>query len=128
LHLAQQERITRRAIHRFFRDTGGAGVDVLLHSLGDNLVIRHRGDAVVQGREVCDTVGLLLRAYYEEYAEVIQPPPLISGKDLISHCGVKPGPAIGRLLREVQEAQVAGEVRTREEALRLAGTLLAEGE
>jgi len=128
LHLAQQERITRRAIHRFFRDTGGAGVDVLLHSLGDNLVTRQRGDAVVQGREVCDTVGLLLRAYYEEYAEVIQPPPLISGRDLISHCGVKPGPAIGRVLREVQEAQVAGEVRTREEALRLAGTLLAEGE
>lgn len=128
LHLAQQERISRRAIHRFFRDTRSAGVDVLLHSLGDNFAIRYRANAVAQWRRVCDTVGLLLRSYYEEYDEVVEPPPLITGDDLMDRLGLQPGPQIGRLLRLVREAQVAGEVKTRHEALRLAQKSLVKHE
>jgi putative nucleotidyltransferase with HDIG domain len=126
LQLAQQEKVTRRAIYRFFKDTGGMGVDVLLHSLGDNLAVWHPGQDLAEWRRLFDTVGLLLSKYYDEYDEVIGPPPLISGRDLISRLGMEPGPAIGRLLRTVQEAQATGEVATREEALRLAESLLAE--
>jgi len=49
-------------------------------------------------------------------AQEVRPPRLINGHDLIS-MGLKPGPIFGRLLREVEEAQLDGLVRTREEAL-----------
>ena len=124
LHLAQLEKVTRRAIHRFFRDTRGMGVDVLLHSLGDNLVIQHHGEDGTEWARICDTVGLLLRAYYEEYDEVVNPPSLVSGDDLMSHLCIGPGPDVGWLLQAVQEAQVTGQVSTPGEALRLAATLL----
>jgi hypothetical protein len=42
---------------------------------------------------------------------------LISGHDLIDIFGMRPGREIGELLEAVREAQAAGEVVTREEAL-----------
>jgi poly(A) polymerase len=47
---------------------------------------------------------------------------LITGKDLIA-LGLKPGPSFGRLLAELEEAQLDGRVKDREEALCLARTL-----
>ncbi len=125
LHLAKQESISPRATHRFFRDTRGAGVDVLLHSLGDNLVIRHSGQQLGEWARMCDTVAQLLQRYYEEYDEVIRPPSLVTGDDLVHRLAVEPGPLVGRLLRAIQEAQATGEVSTKDEALRLAESILA---
>lgn len=123
--LAKEDRVTPRATHRFFRDTGENGVDVLLHSLADNLAVWRAGHDLVSWRKLCQTVGLLLTKYYEEYDEVIEPPPLLRGSDLLSQLGMKPGPAVGRVLRAIKEAQATGEVSTRKEALALAAVLLA---
>ena len=42
-------------------------------------------------------------------------PPLLSGKDLLA-LGMKPGPAMGRLLAEVREKQLQDELKTRLQA------------
>ena len=42
-------------------------------------------------------------------------PPLLSGKDLLT-LGMKPGPAMGRLLAEVREKQLQDELKTRPQA------------
>jgi poly(A) polymerase len=48
---------------------------------------------------------------------------LIGGSELIA-MGMAPGPAMGRLLRELEDAQLEGEVNTREEALAWAASRL----
>jgi poly(A) polymerase len=48
--------------------------------------------------------------------EDIHPPPLVTGKDLIA-MGLKPGPLFHEILDHVKEAQLEGELRSREEAL-----------
>lgn len=48
--------------------------------------------------------------------EPIIPKPLLSGDDLIA-LGYAPGPLMGRILRQAQELQLEGELRTKEEAL-----------
>jgi len=50
--------------------------------------------------------------------EAIRPPRLITGHDLIA-LGYKPGPLFGTILSRVEDAQLEGEVATREEALAL---------
>lgn len=55
--------------------------------------------------------------------EEIQPPRLITGRDLIS-AGYKPGPALGRALEAVETAQLEGEIRSSEEAMRIARAVL----
>jgi tRNA nucleotidyltransferase/poly(A) polymerase len=55
--------------------------------------------------------------YFERHEEAIAPPPLIDGHDLMDALDLPEGPEIGRLLRILQEAQAAGEIETRQEAL-----------
>jgi len=55
----------------------------------------------------------------------LDPEPLLSGQDLIAH-GLKPGKAFRRLLEEVRDAQLDGEVSSREEALALVDRLQAD--
>jgi poly(A) polymerase len=50
--------------------------------------------------------------------------PLLTGTHLITGLGLKPGPLVGKILRQVYEAYLAGEVETRDEALVLAQRLL----
>ena len=124
LHLAKLEEITDRASYRFFRDTGGAGVDVLLLALGDNLALVHDGENLDQWVRICGVVGTLLRDYYERHDQIVEPEPLLSGNDLLERFGMEPGPAVGRMLQTLHEAQAIGEVSTEEQALHLVEELL----
>jgi putative nucleotidyltransferase with HDIG domain len=117
LHLSQTERLTSRAIYRYFRALEDAGVDVALLSLADRLSTwgpDTRPERWARRLEVCRT---LLHHYFEEYERTIAPPPLLTGGDLIGTFDLTPGPQIGRLLEALQEAQATGVVTTREDAL-----------
>jgi hypothetical protein len=121
--LARADRVTRRAVYRYFRATGCGGVDVVLLSLADHLATH--GPNLQEHRwarrlAVADT---LLTHCFEHYEETVDPPPLVTGNDLMSTLDLEPGPKIGRLLETVREAQAAGEIKTREEALRLASRI-----
>ena len=48
--------------------------------------------------------------------DVLNPPPLIDGQDLIAE-GIAPGPIFAVLLQRTRDAQLDGEIRTREEAM-----------
>lgn len=108
---------SKRAIYRFFRDTGEAGVDICLLSLAD--VWATYGPTLPQERweGQVDTVRTLLDAWWENPQKQVYPPALISGHDLINDLELEPGPVIGETLEAVREAQAEGEVSSREEAL-----------
>ena len=48
--------------------------------------------------------------------EIVQPARLVTGEDVLG-LGYRPGPAVGRILAAVEEAQLNGEVGSREEAI-----------
>lgn len=122
-HLSRVETVTRRAIYRYFRATGCAGVDVALLSLADHLASRGPHLDPVRWSRRLEVVQTLLTHWFEHHDETIAPPPLVTGHDLMTHLGLPPGPEIGRLLEAIREAQAGGHVSTRAEALRLAKTL-----
>jgi poly(A) polymerase len=57
-------------------------------------------------------------------ASELNPPPLLTGDDLI-RLGWKPGPKFGQVLESVRDAQLNGEIATREAAIALARQLVA---
>jgi poly(A) polymerase len=62
----------------------------------------------------------------EEMAMAQEPtviPPLVRGDDLLA-LGLPPGPALGRLLAEIRDRQLEGQLKTREEALAWARDVL----
>jgi hypothetical protein len=124
LLLANQSSVSSRAIFRFFRATGEAGVDVLLHALADHLATYDLAGEDEGWPHLLDLSGRMLADYCERHAERVAPPPLLGGRDLLREFGLQPGPHIGELLEIVQEAQACGQVRSREEALALVRDLL----
>jgi len=105
-----------RAIYRYFRDTGDAGIDTLFLSLADHLATRGPRLNLAHWQEHVQIVEYILAQRFQEKSVVV-PPKLIDGHDLINIFGVSPGPGIGKLLEAVREAQASGEITTREEAL-----------
>jgi poly(A) polymerase len=107
---------SRRAIYRYFRDTADAGIDTLYLSLADHLAAR--GPRLNPGdwQEHARMVGYVLEQHSQEESLVV-PPKLLDGHDLINIFGLSPGPHFGELLESLREAQAAGEVTTKEEAI-----------
>ena len=110
---------TDRAVARYFRDLGEAALATLVLSLADHMAARGpRIEHREFGRHVA-YVGYL--ADRRRVLRAVTPRErLLTGDDLIRDLGLTPGPIIGRLLRAVDEARAAGEVRTRDEAVDIA--------
>jgi poly(A) polymerase len=114
--LSQEGMPSRRAIYRYFRDTGEAGIDILYLSLADHLATRGPNLDISGWREHARLVDFVLSRRFEE-KNIVQPAKIVDGYDIIRCFGVKPGPGVGEVLEAVREAQASGEVSSREEAL-----------
>lgn len=114
---------SRKAIYRFFKDTGEAGVDVCLVALADVLATYGSTLTAEVWTRHLEVTGKLLDAWWNRPEESVTPVVLLTGGELMDVLGVQPGPEIGRLLAEIREAQAEGEIKTREEALDLARRL-----
>lgn len=77
----------------------------------------HRLDCLASHGDLTN-YELARRMLEETPAEVIKPARLVRGDDLIEQ-GYTPGPLFKKILQAVEDAQLEGKVRTREEALRL---------
>lgn len=120
LLLSREDAISRRAIYRFFRAAGIAGLDVGLLSLADHLATYGGAGDEGSWQQMLDVVTRLYSHYFESYEETIAPRPLVDGNELIAALDLEPGPEVGRLLGLLEEAQAAGEIATAEDALALA--------
>ena len=124
LWLSEEPTLSNRAAYRYFRATNEVGVDVCALSLADQrgkrAVMDSPADAQVRG-----TIHQLLDRYYRAAETIVAPPRLIDGKALIEELKIAPGRRVGELLEAIREAQAAGEVNTREEALALARKVIA---
>lgn len=117
---AQGASPTRRAAYRYFRDIGSAGLDVGLMALADHLATYDGPGAPGQWQALISLVAALYQTYFTRYEEIIAPSPLLNGRELMQALQLPPGPEIGRLLRLIEEAQAAGQISSRTEALALA--------
>ena len=111
---------SRKAIYRYFRDSGGGGIDLILLALAD--VRGTRGNELAQQSWAAnlEIARTLLENYWERPAEVVNPPRLLDGNDLMKELDIKPGRVIGQLLESIRENQAAGKIINREEALAFA--------
>jgi len=123
--MSHEELPTRRAIYRYFRDTGDAGIDILYLSLADHLATRGPYLDLAQWQEHAQTVRYVIDKHSEEEG-ISAPPKLIDGHDIMNIFGLSPGPGVGQLLEALRETQAAGEVKTREEALDYVKRILAK--
>lgn len=118
---------TRRALFRFFRDLGDGVEGVVLLSLADHVAARGPLLGKVEWRQHLLYASYLLHERYTDRT-IVRPPRLLTGRDVMAELGIGPGPEVGRVLAALEEAQAAGEVCDREQALRFVRSFLADGQ
>lgn len=115
---------THRAIYRFFRDTGEAGIDLLYLCLADHLAARASSLDIKDWREHCRLTEYVLAKHFAAENLSISPK-ILDGHEIMNIFSLNPGPEIGKLLEELREAQAAGEISTREQAVSYVKHLLS---
>ena len=111
---------TRRAIYRYFRSTKAAGIDIGLLSLADCMATYRSSLPFEPWVQLVAVIRDLYESWWEHPEQAVQPPALVNGTDLMEFLMLEPGPKIGQILETIREAQAAGQVETREQALNLA--------
>jgi poly(A) polymerase len=98
---------------------------ILVHTGIRELLALHRADARASGRSE-DHVDFCEQCLREWSVKDLDPPPLLTGDDLVRH-GLEPGPSFKALLDAVREAQLEGTITSVEQGLSLVDRLIADG-
>jgi poly(A) polymerase len=117
--LVHERPLSRRHVYDYLRATDPDSVDVTLLTVADRLATQGE-------RTRPEAVDAHLELAREMIAEALAwrrsgpPHAPIRGDELASELGIEPGPALGRLIGEIEAAVFTGEVSTREDAVALA--------
>jgi poly(A) polymerase len=115
--LVHERPLDRRAVHRYLKRTAPVEVEVTLLSCADRLATR--------GKNAERAIDAHLELAHELMPAALEwrrngPPRLpIRGDELAAELGIEPGPELGRLLAELEEAAYAGEISDRDDAVEL---------
>ena len=103
--------LTQKQINRFLKTYTSDWWGILLYSAASSPI-----DSAIL-KQIADT-------YYEHILPICKQGRLITGNDLIQEFHLKEGEQIGDLLKEIEDRQFDGEIRTREEAFAAVAALL----
>jgi poly(A) polymerase len=113
-----------RRVHKYLRATQAVAADVTLLTVADRLSARGSGPfATEEAIEAHLELARQMLAAALDWHRHGPPEPLLRGDELAAELGIAHGPELGDLLAELEAAQYAGEVSSREEALERARQL-----
>jgi putative nucleotidyltransferase with HDIG domain len=113
LNLSSETKET--ALKRLVNQIGDETPLLILHTLADKEA--SRGILSLQMDAVVEKNCLRILELFKE-KEIVHPPPLITGHDVMA-LGYSSGPRVGQILDSIRQKQVEGEIKNREEALRV---------
>lgn len=113
----QSPQITEKTMMRYIRKMEDNSIDAIILAQADRLSARgpEITDAVVEKN--INSLNMLLK-YYLEVRDTLEPlPKLLSGVDVMEILNLKPSPELGKVMNALQEAQMSGDVTTKDEAV-----------
>jgi poly(A) polymerase len=119
--LVHERPLDRRAVYRYLTRTSPVEVEVTLLSCADRLATRGRNAERATRAHLQLAKELMAAAL--EWRRTGPPRLPIRGDELAREAGIEPGPELGRVIAELQEAAYAGEIATRDDAVAVARRL-----
>ncbi|HEX6687094.1 MAG TPA: HDIG domain-containing protein [Solirubrobacterales bacterium] len=122
--LVHEAPLPPRRVHDYLRATQPVAADVTLLTVADRLSARGSGPfATEEAIKAHLSLARQMLAAALDWHRDGPPEPLLRGDELAAELGIVPGPELGDVLAELEAAQYAGEVKSREEAIERARRL-----
>ncbi len=118
-YLADFKSPSERAIFRFMRDAKEETGSILLLSMAD----QRSTCGPMTTKEDTEHHVKTSRAILTRYFDKLKEKPfvrLVNGNDVMKHLKLKPSPLVGKILKEIEEKQVLGKLKTKQETLAFA--------
>ena len=126
LHIYQKRALTLRAIHRLIRVINPHVIGLFLLAVADSLATKEDRKPACQKPDMADrpkdyeeylsSLFNHVMNVYESYLQIKEKPRLVTGRDIQAWFSLPPCPKVGVLLKQIEMAQISGEVSTKEEA------------
>ena len=116
-HGMNSPQITEKIMMRFVRKMGDNSIDDIILAQADRLSARgpEITDAIVENN--ITYLNMLLR-FYLETRETLKPlPKLLTGNDVMQLLNIKPSRELGEIMDALHEAQLSGDVLTKNHAI-----------
>ncbi len=115
---------SRVAVYHFFKQAREAGVLLAIFYLAD--ILSAYEDTVTEERwqRALRTSRTLLDGWFNHYHEVIDPPAIIDGDEIMDEFHLSAGKIIGEILESIREAQAGGMVNSKDDALACARAVI----
>jgi tRNA nucleotidyltransferase/poly(A) polymerase len=129
MHLLSLSRpeVKTSTLMRWFRKLGDDIIALIILEMADTMATLGPDSDAAEQENFIEWSKKTVAAYYGRIKTQLGRQDLIRGKDLIA-IGMSPGPQMGRVLKEIRQAQDAGEVKNRDEAIRLASGMMLKFE
>ena len=115
--LVSAEDVTEKAFMKFYRKMDGYVIDVIILAMADRLSAR--GEKITDEIVSKNINGLtkLLNGYLELRKDIKPLEKLLDGRDIMEILKIKQGPQLGEIISALKEAQISGNVTTKQEAI-----------
>ena len=122
-HVMTSPQITEKIMMRYVRKMDINSIDAIILAQADRLSARgpEITDEIVE-RNI-NSLNMLLKFYLEARENLKPLPKLLSGNEVMEILNIKPSPKLGEIMNALHEAQISGDVVTREHAVNFIKTL-----
>ncbi|MFL5840393.1 MAG: HD domain-containing protein [Thermoleophilaceae bacterium] len=120
--LVHERPLSKRTVYRYLKTCSPVEVEVTLLTVADRIATRGKNAEAAIAAHL-ELARELMRAALEWRAAGGPPRPPLRGDELAHELGIDPGPDLGRLLGELEEASYAGEVKNADQAVEYARRL-----
>lgn len=114
--VVSQENINDKIMMRFVRKMENDAIDIIILAQSDRLSARGPEITDEMVKNNIDNLNKLLK-FYLNVKDTLKPlPKLLSGNDIMQILNIKPSKNLGEIISALHEAQMSGDVTTKEEA------------
>ena len=115
--MVSAEDVTDKAFMKFYRKMEGYVIDLIILAMADRLSAR--GEKITEDivNKNINALTKLLSDYLEMRKDIKPLEKLLDGRDIMELLKIKQGPKLGEIINALKEAQISGNVTTKEEAV-----------
>lgn len=115
-----------KSLIRFFRKMEDNVVDLVLLAMSDRLSAQGAAVTKEMTEKNLANLNYILKRYLEEKENIKPLPKLVSGTEVMEILNIPASPRLGKIINLLKEAQISGDVNTKEEAIDFLKSMFAK--